>query len=120
MIALGSSFYKSVEYAQPMKLTKHQLKLLKFYERHRTVPLTFTGVMRSYWIPWVLILVLAGISSWFIWAGWPALGWLYIGACLGAIWRDVNHILVFLRTWPAQHEVIKWERVNDLLTSDGK
>jgi hypothetical protein len=103
-----------------MRLTKHQLKLLRFCDRYHTSRLTLPAILRAFWLEWLLLAVLAGLCSWFIWAGGPAVGWLYIGACFGAILRDVNRIIALLRTWPTLHEIIRWERVRELLESHEK
>ena len=49
-----------------------------------------------------------------------AFGWLIVGLALGAILGDVGRLQVLLRTWPVLHEVIRWERVAELLNSDEK
>ena len=98
-----------------MKLTNHQIKLLQFYESHRETPLSLGGIIRSFSISWLLIVVVALGSVGLIVAGWPSAGWLYLGICIGAVLRDVNRIIALRRTWPVVHEIVRWERVRELM-----
>ncbi|HWY32874.1 MAG TPA: hypothetical protein VNX46_19065 [Candidatus Acidoferrum sp.] len=103
-----------------MKPTKRQMMLLKFYAKYETKPLTLYCIARAFWIAWLLLLVVPAMGSWFIWAGWPVIGWVFIGISIGAFLRDVNRILSLFRTWPAIHEIIKWERLRELMQSHEK
>jgi hypothetical protein len=101
-----------------MKLTKIQRKLLKFYVQHRTTPPSVASVLRSFAVSWLFLALLAGASTWFIWAGWPAVAWLFIGTCAGAFLRDIGRIQVLFRTWPVVHASLDWQRVQELLSPD--
>jgi hypothetical protein len=104
-----------------MKLTKIQLKLLKVYARYHSESLTVGGMARVCWRSWLVLLLLAALASWLnFWGGWTGGGWVCIGMCFGAILRDVGRFQVLLRTWPALHEVISWERVSELIESNEK
>ena len=103
-----------------MKLTRLQFKLLKFYAKYETKPLTLFSIIRPFWILWLLLLLVAGAGRWYMWAGWPAVGWLFIGASIGAFGRDVNRILSLFRTWPVLHEIINWQRLRELLQGNEK
>jgi hypothetical protein len=102
-----------------MKLTKLQFKLLNFYARYETEPLTLFKIVRVFWLAWLLLLLLPTFGWWYIWGGFPALGWVFIGAGIGAFLRDVNRILSLFRTWPVLQKIINWERLRELLQSDG-
>ena len=67
-----------------------------------------------------LALALARRRRWFIWAGWPEVGWIVIGASIGAFFRDVNRILGLFHTWPAIREIIDWDRLRELSQSHEK
>jgi hypothetical protein len=101
-----------------MKITKIQRRLLKFYLQHRTTPPSIGSVLRSFAVPWLVLALLAGGSTWFIWAGWPAIAWLFIGACAGAVLRDIGRIQLLCRTWPVTQTSLDWQRVQELLASD--
>lgn len=103
-----------------MKLTKLQFKLLKFYAKYQTKPLTLFCIVPPFWIPWLLLLVVAGAGCWYMWAGWPAVGWLFVGASIGAFLRDWNRILSLFRTWPVIHQIIDWQRLAELIQSHEK
>lgn len=100
-----------------MKLTKSQRKLLKFYMQYRTTPLTLASVLRSFVLSWSLLALIAAASTGFIWAGWPVVAWLYIGACAGAFLRDIGRIRILFRNWDVLHAVLDWERVQELHAS---
>jgi len=103
-----------------MKLTKLQLKLLKFYAKYQTEPHTLFKIMCAFWLAWLLLLI-PPIFGWFyIRVGLPALGWVFIGASIGAFLRDVNRILSLFRTWPMLHEIINWERLVEMLQDNAK
>ena len=102
-----------------MKLTKRQLKLLKFYAKYQTKPLTLFSIIRPFWIMWLLLLIPLAAGCWCIWAGWPAIGWVLIGASIGAFLRDLNRILSLFCTWPVLHEIINWERLEELIQTSG-
>jgi len=101
-----------------MKLTKIQRKLLKFYAQHRTTPPAVGSVLRSLAVPWLVLALLAGASTWFIWAGWPVVAWLFIGVCAGAFLRDIGRIRILFQTWPVTHAALDWQRVQELLSSN--
>jgi hypothetical protein len=103
-----------------MKITKIQRRLLKFYVQHRTTPPSVTSVLRSFAVPWIILAMLAGASTWYIWAGVPIVAWLFIGACAGAFLRDIGRIQILFRTWPVLHASLDWQRVQDLLSADDK
>ena len=98
-----------------MKLTKPQLTLLKFYAKYETKPLTLFSIVRSFWILWLLLLVFVAAGRWYMWAGWPTVGWLLIGVSIGAFLRDVKRICSLFCTWPVIHEIINWKRVRELI-----
>jgi hypothetical protein len=98
-----------------MKPTKRQLLLLKFYAKYETKPLTFFSIVRLFWLYWLLLLIPIGFGYFFIWGGWPEVGWIFIGVSVGAFLRDINRIIALFRTWPVTHQVINWQRVKELL-----
>jgi hypothetical protein len=100
-----------------MKLTKTDGKLLTFYMQHRVTPLTLRSVLRSFALSWVVLALMAAATTWFIWAGWPAVAWLCIGICLGAFLRDIGRIRLLFRSWPLLHAILNWERVQELHAS---
>lgn len=104
-----------------MKLTKLQFKILRFYAKFETEPLTLFKIVSVFRLTWLLLLLVPALGWWYIWAGLPALGWVFIGAGIGAFLRDVNRILSLFRTWPVLHQIINWERLRELLqnTADG-
>lgn len=101
-----------------MKLTKLQFKLLKFYAKYETKPLTLFKIVSAFWLAWPLLLLVPAFGWWYIWIGWPALGWVFIGVGIGAFLRDVNRILSLLRTWPVLHKIINWELLRELLQNN--
>jgi len=103
-----------------MKITKMQLKLLKFYAKYQTERLTMFEIARAFWLAWLLLLLAPAFGCWYIWAGLPALGWLFIGMTIGAFLRDVNRILSLFRTWPVIQEIINWARLRELLETSKK
>lgn len=103
-----------------MKLTKLQLKTLKFYAKYQTEPLTMLRMVRSFWLMWLLLLIPVGLGCWYLSSDWPGFGWLCIGASAGAFLRDINRILSLSRTWPAIHETINWQRLQELVQSNEK
>jgi len=103
-----------------MKLTKLQLKLLKFYAKYQTEPLTLFKIMRAFRLAWLLLLLPPAFGYYYIRVGLPALGWVFIGTTIGAFLRDVNRILSLFRTWPVVHEIINWERLRELLQNNEK
>ncbi|MFO0808893.1 MAG: hypothetical protein U0746_09745 [Gemmataceae bacterium] len=99
-----------------MTLTKIQLKVLKSYERHHADWLTISGIIRTCLPSWLLLLVGAAVGFWAMAAvGVPEAGWLVVGMCVGAFVRDVGRCRVLFRTWPVLREVIRWERVRELI-----
>ena len=96
------------------------MMLLRFYAKYEAKPLTLDCIARTFWLLWILLLLPPAIGCWFIWAGCPAYGWLLIGVSFGALFRDVNRILSLFRTWAVIHEIIKWERVRELIQSHEK
>lgn len=96
-----------------MKLTRIQLKLLKFYANYEARPLNLAGIIRPFWVPWLLLLLVAGAGRWDMWAGWPAVGWVLVGVSVGAFLRDVNRILSLFLTWPVLHQVINWQQLKE-------
>lgn len=103
-----------------MKLTKFQFKLLKFYAKYETTPLTLFCIVGSFWIRWLLLLLVAGGGLWYMWAGWPALGWIFVGVSIGAFLRDWSRILSVFLTWPAIREILDWQRLRELIESHEK
>ena len=103
-----------------MKLSKLQLKLLKFYANYQVTPLTLFCIARSFWILWLFLLAIAGAGYWYMWAGWPALGWLCVGVSIGAFLRDWNRIMSLFRTWPVIHKIIDWQRLGELIRNHEK
>src|SRR4030095_480079 len=101
-----------------MKITKTQRKLLKFYAQHRTTHPRVVTMLRSFAVAWLVLALLAGASAWFIWAGWPAVAWLFIGVCAGAFLRDIGRIRILFRTWPVLRASLDWQRVHDLLLAN--
>ena len=98
-----------------MKPTKYQRKLLRFYAEFENKSLTVGSVLRRFLLSWLLLVVLAGASSFYLWAGWPTFFWLFAGVCAGAWLRDIGRILVTLRTWRIIKEITDWEKVRQLL-----
>jgi hypothetical protein len=103
-----------------MKLTKRQMMLLSFYAKYETKPLTLFCIARTFWLLWLLLLLPIALGCWLVLAGLTGYGWLLIGTSIGAFLRDVNRILSLSRTWAAIHEIIKWERLKELLQKDEK
>jgi hypothetical protein len=103
-----------------MNLTKLQLKLLNFYAKYQTKPLSLFNIVCAFWLAWLLLLLVPTVGCWYIWAGMPALGWVFIGISIGAFLRDVSRILSLFRTWAVIHEIINWERVRELLHNNEK
>jgi len=98
-----------------MNVTKFQLKLLKFYSKYQTEPLTLFKIMRPFWSTWLLLLIVPIFGCYYIRIGLPSVGWFFIGGTIGAFLRDVNRILSLFRTWPMLHKIINWERLMELL-----
>jgi hypothetical protein len=98
-----------------MKLTKRQLILLRFYAKYETKRLTILSLIPPFRLAWLLLLVPVAAGYWYLRIGFTALGWWCIGAAVGAFLRDINRILSLSRTWPALHEIIKWERLKELI-----
>jgi hypothetical protein len=103
-----------------MKLTKRQFKLLKFYSKYQTEPLTLFKIARAFWLAWILLLLAPAFGWWYIQAGLPALGWVFVGTGIGAFLRDINRILSLFFTWPVLHEIINWERLEFLIQEKEK
>jgi hypothetical protein len=97
-----------------MKPTKSQLQLLKFYAKYETKPLTVFGIVRSFWLAWMLLALAAVLSYSYVTAGWSVAGWLLLGGCAGAFLRDVGRIISFFGTWPVMREIINWKRLTEL------
>lgn len=98
-----------------MKLTKLQLKILKFYAKYQTERLTLFKIAGAFWLSWLWLLGVLALGWFYVWGGWRAFGWVIIGIAIGAFLRDVNRILTLFRTWPALHEVFNWDRLKDLI-----
>jgi len=99
-----------------MTLTKIQLRLLKNYERFRADSLTVSGIIRTCFLSWLLLLGGGAFGFWVATeAGIPAVGWLVVGMCAGAFLRDIGRFQVLFRTWPVLQEIISWERVRELI-----
>lgn len=75
-------------------------------------------MLRSFAWSWSLLALLAAASTWFIWAGWPVIAWLYIGVFAGVVLRDIGRIRILSHTWPVFHTVLDWERIQQILASD--
>ncbi len=101
-----------------MKLTRTQLRLLRFYAKYETQPLTVLKIARAFWLAWLLLLLVPIFGLLYIRAGWPVLGWVFIGVGIGAFLRDVNRILSLFRSWPVLHKIINWESLKDLLQNN--
>ena len=106
--------------AHRMKPTKRQMMLLRFYAKYESKPLTLFCIARTFWLLWILLLLPVAIGCGFISGGWPTYGWLLIGVSIGAFLRDVNRILSLSRTWAVIHEIIRWERLRELIQSHDK
>jgi hypothetical protein len=98
-----------------MKVTGQQLTLLKFYQKHQEKPLTLMDGVRQFWLLWFGLLFVTAAGLGFIDAGWPAVGWVFIGVTIGSFLRDLKRILSMILAWPVLREIIDWDRVRELL-----
>lgn len=100
-----------------MKLTRLQRKVLKVWWRYRTDGMGVGPWLRQCLRSWLLLGGLCAYSYFFIVPYAPAVGWSFIGLCLGACLRDVGYYQMSRRAWPVTKEVIDWKRVSDMMES---
>ena len=99
-----------------MALTKWQIKLLSFYQRHRTETPTIFAIIRRFLPSWTLITLMTFVASVLSVAqGWSHVSWLLVGLWFGVFCRDVGSIRGFFRSWPVWQRIIDWDRVDQLL-----
>ena len=103
-----------------MKLTRLQYKALKIYRRYDTDGFTVGQVLRICWKQWLLMAALGLFSYFFLVPGFPALGWLYVGICGGAFFRDFGYYQVAFRMWPVTKQILDWKQVSELIESHEK
>ena len=98
-----------------MKLTLTQRRLLQFYNRHRSTPLSIGTVIRSHAPSWILMAITAVASYGLLKSEWPLFAGLYIGICGGAFLRDVSRLRTLFHTWPITRAVLDGDKVEKLL-----
>ena len=103
-----------------MKLTRLQYKALKIYRRYDTDGLTVGQVLRNCWRQWLLLAAGGAFGYFFVVPACPAVGWLYLGLCVGAVLRDVGYYQVAFRIWPVTRQILDWKRVSELIESHEK
>jgi hypothetical protein len=97
-----------------MKLTRLQYKALKIYRRYDPNGFTARQVFRICWKQWLLMAALALFSYFFLVPGFPALGWLYVGICGGALLRDFGYYQVAFRMWPVTKQILDWKQLSPI------
>ncbi len=100
-----------------MKLTRLQYKALKIYRRYDTDGFTVGQVLRNCWRQWLLLAAGGAFGYFFVVPAWPAVGWLYLGLCVGAVLRDIGYYQVAFRIWPVTRQILDWKRVSELIES---
>jgi hypothetical protein len=103
-----------------MKLTRLQYKALKIYSRYHTSGFTVGQVIRNCWRYWLFLAAGGAFNYFFVMPAWPAVGWLYLGLCMGAFLRDIGYYQVAFRIWPAIQQIFDWKRVAELIESHEK
>ena len=92
---------------------KRQLELL---QSHRPNGPTVSGLLRRN----ILLLTSTfaiglGAFLFFVWGGWPDVGYMFLGAAVAAFGRDVGRFRMIVRSWPLNEQITNWQRVEDLL-----
>jgi hypothetical protein len=60
---------------------------------------------------------LVGLASlaFFVWGGWPDVGYMLFGASFAAFGRDLGWYRIVVRTWPLNEQITDWAKVDALL-----
>src|ERR1035437_6962846 len=103
-----------------MKLTRLQYKALKIYRRYHTSGFTVRQVLHNCGRQWLLLAVGGAFGYFFVIPAWPAIGWLYLGLCIGAFFRDIGYYQIAFRIWPVTQQLFDWKRVSELIESHEK
>lgn len=103
-----------------MTVTRLQRKVLKTWWRCHTEGYRVGPWLRQCSVSWLPLLGMGVYSYFCIVPGFPAVGWAFIGLCLGACLRDIGYFQVTRRSWPVTQQVIDWKRVSEMIeSSDG-
>jgi hypothetical protein len=100
-----------------MKLTRLQYKALKIYWHYHTAGQTVGQIFRTCWRQWLLVAILGAFVFLISIPASPAVGYLVMGLCIGAFFRDIGYYQVSLRMWPVSQQIIDWKRVSELIES---
>ena len=109
-------------------LTRRQRKTLQFYLKYRDQPPTVSGLVAMSVGRWlaliVLISIVFGCALAFMMLMDASLTvvlfllGLVIGMSLGATARDTGIFRNFVHVWPALHDVLNWQRIEERLGED--
>jgi hypothetical protein len=105
-----------------MKFTRRQVKFLKIYQRLHRKPPTVLGLLWLGRLNWILLLpvIAVGLSSLLAAPPGPEVGYLMIGMCVGAFFRDVGRNIASVRFWPVIEQVVSWEKVDQAVAESEK
>ncbi|HET7624489.1 MAG TPA: hypothetical protein VFM25_04430 [Verrucomicrobiae bacterium] len=100
-----------------MYLTRHEIIVLKRFQKHRDTVPTFIGMLRSsrpwswiiftIYIAFLLLVIISDPSAWY--------GWLMLGFMSGIFYMLFKHMLRSLELWRLTREIIDWKRVDELI-----
>jgi hypothetical protein len=69
---------------------------------------------------WLFLGVPTALGVWYTWESAPWASWFCIGVFAGTLFRDVGRFIALTQSWPVLQDVIRFERVRELLESDGQ
>jgi hypothetical protein len=99
-----------------MQLTTSQLRVLRYYHDHRTKGPTVGGFLYRFAKVLILWIAFAVVGSWILFEK-EIFGFAYllIGIFVGAILREIRHLIWAMQVWPILVAITNWQRVEELL-----
>lgn len=95
------------------------LPFLERCKRFRTQPPTFWRVA-ALSSPFAFFLIFFSAMVWYFWhaRGQGFLGWSIGAFTLGVLFREFQMIRQFIRVWPTMSEVVDWDKLDALLSTE--
>jgi mycoredoxin len=99
-----------------MQLTKLETAVLQRLVKYRTVAPTLGERLRAM-LPWMTTLLMVCVALGVVLARLhvPGIVFLPAGIFLGALGRDLGSQRQYVKWWPINHEIMDWNRVEQLL-----
>lgn len=100
-------------------MTRLQLRNLQVYLKYRERPMTISGLFWANRRIYLLLLMLFGVATglFYIAGGWRMASYALVAEfCI--LLRDVGYFRRSARMWPVMKEVLDWQKVERLVSTD--